>query len=95
MVWGDRFFSYRQIYLLEIPSIIIVTFLLLVVIFNLNLLPISLAKNIQSMIYWIMAIIFGLNTLGNFVLKNKSERRFFTPTTLILTTFSLILALGN
>jgi len=42
-----------------------------------------------------MTGLFLLNTFGNAFSKNKIERLLFTPVTVLLTIFSLVLALLN
>jgi hypothetical protein len=56
-----------------------------------NLIPVILPKIIFTISFWIMAILFVLNTLGNIISKNKYEKIIFTPVTILLTLLMLIL----
>jgi hypothetical protein len=82
-------------YRFEIFSILINALFLIVVLVQANLLAIDMPKNIITYLLWIMTGLFLLNTLGNAKSKNKLEQRLFTPVTLVLAIFSLVLAWSN
>jgi hypothetical protein len=56
---------------------------------------IDFSKLTMKIILWIMTIFFAFNTFGNILSKNKLEKRLFTPIAILLTVFSLVLALSN
>lgn len=95
IVWGGRLKSDKEMYRFETVSILVNAILLLVILAYSNMLPIALPKTATTIIWWVMAALFALNTVGNIVSKNKLEQRLFTPVTILLTIFSLILALSN
>lgn len=82
-------------YRFEISSILINALLVIVVLVQANFLTIDIPRKIITAILWLMTGLFLLNTLGNAVSKNKLEHRLFTPVTILLTLFSLRLALSN
>lgn len=94
MVWGGRFKSDKEMYFFELFSILIISFLLFIILVHSNMLPISFSENFFSVILWAMTVFFALNTLGNFLSKNKFEQRIFSPITFILMILSLILSIG-
>lgn len=95
IVWGGRLKSDIEMYRFETASVLINLFFLFVILVHSNFLTITFPKIIMTIILWVMTGLFALNTLGNIVSKNKLEQRLFTPITIILTLFSLILALTN
>lgn len=95
MVWGSRLKSDKEMYRFEIVSILINSFLLFIIFVHSNMLTLSFPKILMTLFLWMMTVLFALNTLGNMVSKNKLELRLFTPITILLTIFSLILALKN
>lgn len=93
IVWGGRLKSDTEMVRFETVSILINLFFLLVLLVHSNILTVDYPKIIMKIILWIMMILFAINTLGNMVSKNKLEQRLFTPITIMLSIFSLILAL--
>jgi hypothetical protein len=67
----------------------------MIVLVDANLLSIDIPKKIITYAFWLMTGLFLLNTLGNILSKNKLERNLFTPVTILLAIFSLIIALLN
>ena len=94
-VWGGRLKSDKEMYRFEILSIIINSLFLIVVLVQASLLTIEIPKKLINYALWLMTVLFLLNTFGNAISKNKLEQRLFTPITILLTIFSLILALSN
>lgn len=95
LVWGGRLKSDREMYRFEIFSILMNAVLVSVVIIHANILSFEIPGKIITVALWLMAGLFLLNTLGNAISKNKLEQRVFTPITLLLTIFSVILALAS
>ena len=95
LVWGGRLKSDKEMYRFEIFSILINSLFVIVTLIQANFLAIDIPKKIITYILWLMAGLFLFNTLGNAISKNKLEQRLFTPMTILLTIFSLILALSN
>ena len=95
LVWGGRLKSDKEMYRFETISILINAIFLFVILTQANFVQIEIPKKIITYALWIMAGLFCLNTIGNALSKNKIEQRLFTPITILLTIFSLILALSN
>lgn len=95
VVWGGRLKSDKEMYRFEIISIAVNLFFLLIVLIQSGILIIDFPEHILTIILWIMAVMFCFNTFGNIFSKNKIERIVFTPITIMLTVFSVILALSN
>ena len=95
IVWGGRLKSDKEMYRFETISILINFFFLFIILVQSQFLIIDFPKKIMPILLWAMTALFLFNTFGNAMSKNKLERRLFTPITLILTMFSLILALTN
>ena len=95
LVWGGRLKSDKEMYRFEIFSILINSLFVIVILVQGSLLTIDIPKKIITYALWLMTGLFFLNTLGNVTSKNKLEQRLFTPITILLAIFSLILALSN
>lgn len=94
-VWGGRLKSDTEMVRFEFVSILVNLIFLFFILVQSGLLVVDFPKKIMTIILWIMAVLFLFNTAGNAVSKNKFERRLFTPITMALAIFSLILALTN
>ncbi|MBC8046269.1 MAG: hypothetical protein H7Y00_05695 [Fimbriimonadaceae bacterium] len=94
IVWGARLKSDEAMYKFEIVSITLHIIFLFVVLFKSNYLILDINGNILNITLWIMAGLFLLNTVGNLFSKNKLEKSIFTPVTILLTIFAIILALN-
>ena len=95
LVWGGRLKTEKEMYRFEIFSILLNSLFVFVVLVQANCLIIDMPKKIITYALWLMTGLFLLNTLGNAISKNKLEQRLFTPVTILLTIFSLLLALSN
>ena len=93
IVWGGRLKSDTQMYRFEVVSIFTNLIFLAIVFAYSGILLSDISPNIISILLWIMAALFALNTLGNLMSKNKLEKIIFTPLTLLLFVFCVILAL--
>ena len=95
LVWGGRLKSDKAMVRFEIFSIAINAVFVIVILLQTNVLAIDIPKKTITYALWLMAGLFFLNTCGNAFSKNKIEQRVFTPITILLTIFSLILAISN
>lgn len=95
LVWGGRLKTDKEMYRFEIFSIFINSLFIIVVLMKANFLSIGIERKIITYSLWLMTGLFLLNTLGNALSKNKLEQRLFTPLTILLAIFSLILAISN
>ena len=82
-------------YRFEMVSILINALFVVVILVQSKFIEIGLPQKIVTYTLWLMTGLFVLNTLGNLVSKNKFEKRVFTPVTILLSVFSLWLALFN
>jgi hypothetical protein len=94
IVWGNRLKSEKEMYRFEIISIIFNVIFLFFVLVHSDIWMIDFSKITMTIILWIMTIFFAFNTLSNILSKNKLEQRIFIPITILLTIFSLVLALS-
>ena len=95
IVWGGRIESDKAMYRFVTISTLMNAFFLFIVAVQSGIFMFEFPKMIMTLILWAMAVLFAFNTLGNIVSKNKLEQRLFTPVTVLLTLFSLVLALTN
>ena len=95
LIWGGRLKSNNEMYRFEIFSILINSLFIIVILTQAEVLIIMIPNKIVTYALWLMTGLFLLNTFGNAISKNKIERMLFTPVTILLTIFSLVLALSN
>ena len=95
IIWGGRLKSNKEMYRFETVSILINFIFLYVVLVQSHFFRVDIPKNVMTISLWAMTALFAFNIHGNMMSKNKFEKRLFTPITIILTIFSLILALTN
>ncbi|HMJ46696.1 MAG TPA: hypothetical protein VK498_05170 [Ferruginibacter sp.] len=95
LVWGGRLKSDKEMYRFETFSILMNSLFVIIILVQGSLLAIDIPKRIITFALWLMMGLFLLNTLGNATSKNKLEQRIFTPITILLAIFSLILALSS
>ena len=95
LVWGGRLKSEKEMVRFEVLSILINALFVIVILVQGSFLTIEIPKKIITYILWLMTGLFLLNTLGNVTSKNKLEQKLFTPITILLAIFSLIIALSN
>lgn len=93
IVWGGKLESEEQMMQLELVSLIINASLLFAVISYSKDTKKRIKPVIFKIIFWLMTILFAVNTLGNLLSENILETIIFTPLTLILSLFSIRLAL--
>ena len=95
LIWGGRLKTDKEMYRFEIFSILTNSLFVIVVLVQANFMTIDMPKKIITYILWLMTGLFLLKTLGNAISKNKLEQRLFTPATILLAIFSLLLALSD
>ncbi|WP_421750334.1 hypothetical protein [Croceimicrobium sp.] len=93
-VWGGRLKNDQEMYRFETPSILINALFLAIALIKAELLGIHLPELAMQISLWIMAALFAFNTFGNLMSKNRLEKMVFSPITLVLCTFVVILALS-
>ncbi len=95
LIWGGRLKSDKEMVRFEIFSILINALFIIVTLVQMHFVTIEIPRKIITYTLWLMTGLFLLNTLGNLTSKNKIEQWLFTPITILLAIFSLILALSN
>src|SRR5215203_4132684 len=92
LVWGGNVADKNQLWLLESTSIAVNLIMLLFVGAYSGVISVKISPRVQKIGFWIMFILFLLNTLGNILSKNPLETYIFTPLTLLLSLFCLRIA---
>ena len=82
-----------QMLTFETVSIIINILMLAVAGIKAGYLKIGISQVVVRVILWIMSALFVMNTLGNLLSDNQFEKIVFTPVTVILSIFSLRVAI--
>lgn len=94
IVWGSRLKTDADMYKFEAVSLILNLFFLVIILLKMKTISFDFPENVLNYIVWAMAALFLLNTVGNLLSKSSLEKKIFTPVTILLTIFSLILALN-
>jgi hypothetical protein len=95
IVWGGRLKDKSQMLTFETISVVVNLVMLTVVAIKAGILKTGINPVIIRIFLWIMFVIFFLNTIGNIFSNNELEKIIFTPLTLILSIFSLRLAISK
>jgi membrane protease YdiL (CAAX protease family) len=95
IVWGSRLKTDADMYKFEAVSVILNVFFLFIALLKANFIKINFPENILNYIIWGMVALFLLNTVGNLLSKNSLEKKIFTPITILLMIFLLIIALSK
>jgi hypothetical protein len=95
MVWGGRLKNASQMVSFETVSIVINLIMLAGVGVHAGILQLKINPMVIKAGFGIMFVLFLLNTIGNLSSENEWEKMVFTPLTLLLSLFSLRLALGK
>ena len=80
MVWGGRLHTTSEMYQFESFSLFINLLILSILLLDFKT---NITKTYIQFVYWILAVMFVLNTLGNVISINFYEKIIFTPITLI------------
>ena len=95
MVWGGRLKDSSQMLLFEAISIAVNLLMLGAVAISAGMVKVKINRTILKAALWTMFAVFLLNTIGNLLSNNETEKLIFTPITLLLALFSLRLALDK
>lgn len=93
IVWGGRLKTDADMYKFEAVSLILNLFFLFIISLKANIISFDFPENVLNYIIWGMVALFLLNTVGNLLSKSSLEKKIFTPVTILLTIFLLILLL--
>ncbi|MEX2233097.1 MAG: hypothetical protein WD824_13125 [Cyclobacteriaceae bacterium] len=95
IAWGGRLKSTDDMITFEAISIILNILMIAIVAQHSGFLHFRINETISRIGVWAMVLLFALNTVGNLLSVNETERIIFTPVTLILSVLCLVLALGK
>lgn len=93
IVWGGRLKSNEEMIPFEITSILLNALMLVIVAIHADILQWNINRRVIKVALWIMVGLFFINTIGNIFSKSQMEQVIFTPLTLLLSVFSLRLAI--
>jgi hypothetical protein len=92
--WGGRLENREQMLVFESISIVITVLLMIAVSIRVGYLKWKLKPLFLKVFFWILVIVFLLNTIGNLFANNDFEKFLATPITLMLAIFCWRLAKG-
>ena len=95
IVWGGNISDPNDLWLMEAISIAVNALLLFLVLAYMDVVNVRPNKTVTKVFFWIMFIFFLLNTLGNILAKQSLETFIFTPLTVLLSLFSLRIAMNG
>ena len=93
MIWGGRLKTQQELYVFESVSVLLNALMLWATIIRIRYIQPRQPSTFTRVVFWLMFILFFLNTIGNMMALNNLESYIFTPITLLLALFSLRLAL--
>lgn len=94
IVWGGRVENQQELLKFESISIILNVFFLLILLMINTTIKVKVKPIVFRLVLWLMSALFILNTIGNLLAKSSIETMIFTPVTILLSIFSLYLALN-
>ena len=89
IVWAGKIKTAAEMMKLEVISILVNAFAILILLLKAGYIQHKIPVKILNAIIWLLAILFGLNTIGNLFAESKFELYFFTPLTFIATILCL------
>lgn len=95
MVWGGRLKNNEEMVRFEWVSILVNFVMLFVVLLAARVIPNNVPSIIFQVAFWMMAVLFLMNTVGNLLSNSAMEKAIFTPITALLALCSLRLALAG
>lgn len=93
MVWGGRLNNVSEMYSFEALSIALNLLMLAVVSVRSGVMSLGVNPRVIQVLLWAMAAMFILNTVGNLLSINETEKLIFTPITFVLSILCIRLAL--
>ena len=93
IVWGGRITNRNELIRMETVSILINLVIISIVAVRAGILKLKINSTILRIAFWLMFVLFTLNTIGNLLSKNEFEKSAFTPITFLLAIFCLRLAI--
>ena len=93
IVWGGNIRDKQRLWILESISITLNILMLLFVCAYAGIIKVKIHLTLVKVVFWILFVIFVLNTLGNIFAMNSLETYIFTPITFLLAIFCFRIAL--
>jgi hypothetical protein len=93
VVWGGRLENFSQMLSFEVVSISLNLLMITIVALYANFLKWRVNQLAIRIGLWAMVVLFFVNTAGNLFSISELEKLIFTPVTLLLSLFSLRLAI--
>lgn len=93
IVWGGRISNRAELLRMELVSIAVNLIIIAIVAVRARILKFRINPTILQVAFWLMFVLFTLNTLGNLLSLNVFEKYAFTPITLLLAIFCFRLAI--
>lgn len=91
-VWGGRLKSHSEMVTFESVSLVVNGLMLGIAAVKAGYLKMGVHPTLIRVSFWVMAVLFLLNTLGNLLSTSPFEKIVFTPVTLLLSLISFRLA---
>lgn len=95
IVWGGRLQNVNQMLKFEAVSLLLNLVMVTWVALSLGRIQLKVNENVLRIGFWIMFLLFLLNTVGNLLSNNGLEKIIFTPLTVLLALFSFRLAIKS
>lgn len=95
IVWGGRLNTDKEMFSLEIVSLMITILFTIILLLKGNYFGNPLSPKIINICLWIMTAIYLFNSIGNFVSKNKLEKYIFGPIAIGMFVLLLIVLLSK
>ncbi|MGL5892285.1 MAG: hypothetical protein ACRC3B_20500 [Bacteroidia bacterium] len=92
IVWGGGKVAAEHIIAAELVSVVLNVLFAAVAFIKLGVLKLKLSERVVNGLFWCMAVLFLLNTVGNLLSDSAAERAIFTPVTLVLTVLCVVAA---
>ncbi|MCL6257549.1 hypothetical protein M3O96_00505 [Aquiflexum sp. TKW24L] len=93
--WGGRLETREQMFVFESISILITVLVMIAVAIRAGYLLWKVKPIFLKVFFYILMVVFALNTIGNLFANNDFEKFFASPLTLILAIFCWRLAISN
>ncbi len=95
VVWGGKFSTYKEVVPLEFLSLFLNLAFLYFVHVAAKRIVNSVSKPADRILFWFMAVLFGLNTIGNLFAETTAETWIATPITFVMALLALRLAVNT
>jgi hypothetical protein len=95
IVWGGRLNTPAEMMRMETISVTINLIMIAFAAVRAGILKFRINPNILQVAFWLLFVLFTLNTLGNILSLNTFEKYAFTPVTFLLAIFCLRLAIDK